>query len=245
MPAAERSAASVPAAPLALAFSFSLNARHSRCAISGIQTENDDGVRLWIDDKLVIDHWYCLQAPLYAADVEMSGTPQTIQIEFPECGGRAGLRLSWVGPGAQKPKLVPATALFHQPAGRGYVVRPRPEALTTFGGHAYAVFTQNVPWPAAKQWCEEMGGHLAVIESAAEQNFLAGYVGGAHVWIGLTDEDENGVWRWVDGTLPRYTAWHAGEPSGWDNEDHAVLWQGGQWADADWGHAGFVCEWDD
>lgn len=215
-----------------------------------IVTENDDGVRLWIDEKLVIDQWHCLQAPLYTADVEMSGTPQTIQIEFPECAGHAWLRLSWAAPGAKKPKLVPATALFHQPAGRGYVVRPRPENSTMWGGHAYALMPQQLTWHSANQWCEEMGGHLTVIESAAEQGFLVGLVAGTHPWIGLSDEDENGVYRWVDGTLPRYAAWCPGDPHGLPGmphlEDHVMLWEGGQWGDCDWGFGqGFICEWDD
>jgi len=97
-----------------------------------------------------------------------------------------------------------------------------------------------------------MGGHLAIVETAAEQDFLAGYVAGADVWIGLSDEDENGVFRWIDGTLPRYTAWNGeGRPNaephgvpGGANEDYVVLHRG-RWADVDWGFAGFLCEWDD
>ena len=175
-------------------------------------------------------------------------------IEHAECGGTAGVRLAWLAPGAKKAKTVPATALSHQPQGRGYVVRPRPEGFASAGRHTYALVKQALPWAGARQWCREMGGDLAVIETEAEQNFVAGYVAGAEVWIGLSDEDEPGTYRWVDGTLPRYSAWTGeGHPNadpqgvpGGANEDYVILYRGGRWSDVDWGFGpAFLCEWPD
>jgi hypothetical protein len=59
-------------------------------------------------------------------------------------------------------------------------------------------------------------------------------VGGASVWVGLTDADEEGHFRWIDGTDPVYTAWNGGEPNDWGgNEDCTEVYAGGAWNDLD------------
>ena len=59
----------------------------------------------------------------------------------------------------------------------------------------------------------------------------------------------DGTHTWINGTLPAYTAWNAGDPHGvpgreW-KEDFVVIWENGLWADVPWGHSTFLCEWDD
>lgn len=79
-------------------------------------------------------------------------------------------------------------------------IRPKPKNLVKFGGHEYAIVDQKVTWHVAKRMCEEMGGHLAIINSSQEDAFTLDLCRGDATWIGATDEEEEGAWVWVDGT---------------------------------------------
>lgn len=73
--------------------------------------EVDDSVRLWIDEKLVIDGWNdraeYLSPPIRLA----GGEPVPIRIEFREKVGEAFLRVHWQHP--QRPRqVIPVEALF-------------------------------------------------------------------------------------------------------------------------------------
>lgn len=65
-----------------------------------IRTIADDGVRLWVAGKLVIDNW-TTQAPTErTASVRLeAGRPVPIRLEYFQAGGGAELRLQWVPPG--------------------------------------------------------------------------------------------------------------------------------------------------
>ena len=132
-----------------------------------------------------------------------------------------------------------------------------------FNGHRYKVVDEGKSWSAAKAYCESVGGHLATIASAAEQQFvqdLANKNGQRNCyWLGGYKDNGN-MWRWVDGGGFGYTHWAKGEPSG-GNERHIMLYavtkEGsgnlGEWNDlpesagGDFfalNNFGFVCEWD-
>lgn len=82
---------------------------------SGIYTfyvTADDGLRLWVDGELIIDHW------LDQGATERSGTARLqadrkhdIRLEYYENGGAASCRLAWSGPGVTK-AIVPGERLY-------------------------------------------------------------------------------------------------------------------------------------
>jgi hypothetical protein len=74
-----------------------------------------------------------------------------------------------------------------------------------------------------------MGGYLVTVTSAAENNFIFGLWPSG--WIGLTDEVNEGVWRWVTGETYSYTSWNPGEPNNAGNEDYVQFVGGGKWND--------------
>ncbi len=91
-----------------------------------------------------------------------------------------------------------------------------------------------VRWMDAKADAESRGGHLATITSASEKETISDSIGGINelMWIGATDEDTEGSWKWVTGETWDYTDWAAGEPNNAGNEDYAVAgWGGGSWND--------------
>jgi hypothetical protein len=56
---------------------------------------SDDGVRLWLDDDQVIDHWVDGGAEDYAGDALVSSGEHTVRVEYYENGGLAVIRVWW------------------------------------------------------------------------------------------------------------------------------------------------------
>lgn len=98
-----------------------------------------------------------------------------------------------------------------------------------YNGHSYYRSTGSAYWSVAKQNCINMGGHLVTVTSAAENSFIFGLWPSG--WIGLTDEVNEGVWRWVTGETYSYTSWNPGEPNNAGNEDYVQFVGGGKWND--------------
>ncbi len=126
-----------------------------------------------------------------------------------------------------------------------------PPDAVAFGGHHYKVFDEDVTWHEAKSLCRGMGGHLATITSREEQHFLADLADGRYLYLGGSDEAEEGRWVWIDGSPWQFTAWMAGQPNNWGGDEHYLAtYDKGEWvdvaADGDgfWMPTGFVCEWD-
>jgi hypothetical protein len=96
-------------------------------------TYSDDGVRLWVDDQLIIDNW-TPHSP--TTDVSkpvqlFEGAKYPITLEFYDQGGRAVIDLFWSYPGNDE-DLIP------------------PEAFTATKNYKVTVVTANQPAPGAE-----------------------------------------------------------------------------------------------
>lgn len=130
-------------------------------------------------------------------------------------------------------------------------VRPAnvPADATEFQGHWYRLYQKKTTWKDAKARCEEMGGHLAYIESKEEQDYIAAQVSKTRdgVWLGATDEAKEGDWRWLNGQPLTFKAWGQLQPNGGVRENYLSIAPAGFWADTDDSEnmsAGFMCEWE-
>jgi len=86
-------------------------------------------------------------------------------------------------------------------------------------------------WLAAEADCESDGGHLAVIQTASENDFIA-TGGAAPYWLGVTDHLAEGTFREVTGGTAPSTFWSGGEPSdAGGDEDCTHVLGGGAWND--------------
>jgi hypothetical protein len=113
-----------------------------------------------------------------------------------------------------------------------------------FGGHTYAVFQDKLTWHVAKRACEAMGGYLACIETKEEDDFITKLCNGKDLWLGGTDEEREGDWRWVNGAPVEYKNARFDNHEG--GQHHAMFWApGNRWDDHNAGaRMGFVCEWE-
>ena len=115
-------------------------------------------------------------------------------------------------------------------------------------------------WPAAAAHCQALGGHLATITGAEENQFVFDHLvatsdADAH-WLGATDRLQEGSWRWTTGEAWTHSGWGPGEPNSCGgDEDYLWMWSNGLWNDnaedasncngpADAFVVSALCEWD-
>lgn len=137
-----------------------------------------------------------------------------------------------------------------------------PEDAIQFQGRWYKVFDTPVVWNVAKEKCDELGGHLAIIQSSDENEFLVRQLEQLKMesaWIGATDQKAEGEWVWVDGTklggFSNWGIWNANdrEPNNCCGGEHFLSlmtglkgkpgWRG-RWGDHGNQAECFICQWD-
>jgi len=74
--------------------------------------ESDDGSRLFVDGKMLIDNNGLHGMEEKDGEVELKAGDHPIKLEYFENEGEAGMKLSWETEGVAK-EIVPASALFH------------------------------------------------------------------------------------------------------------------------------------
>lgn len=131
-----------------------------------------------------------------------------------------------------------------------------------YRGRAYAFCSEALDFEDAEAVCELEGGFLTDLTDPSEDAFVMSTLfdaGLAEVWFGASDREENGSWRWPDGTLfytgtangaavdQRYINWKSGEPSDGSGFQNCGLLDAayGRWMDRECSSLRpFVCELD-
>jgi parallel beta-helix repeat protein len=135
-----------------------------------------------------------------------------------------------------------------------YVCEWEEHGGSLYNNHEYKLIREPKTWSEAKAYCEAIGGHLVTIRDSDENNFvrnLADVLGTPKpIWLGLTDEEYEGDWKWITGENYDYNNWNidADEPDDANGQDYAMS-HNGKWYD-DGGPSKpstalyFVCEWE-
>lgn len=94
-----------------------------------------------------------------------------------------------------------------------------------YNNHSYELYDLSLSWTDAKQFCESKGGYLVCITDANENDTIVELItqgSRGTYWIGCTDEETEGVWKWVSGEEFSYSNWDPDlpEPSG---EDYGTI----------------------
>ena len=115
-------------------------------------------------------------------------------------------------------------------------------------GSSYYTIVDGPTWTLAQGNASALGGDLVTINDSSEdswlhsqyeiyKNTLTQSIQDSELdlyWIGLTDQDQEGSWRWVSGEAVAYTNWHRDQPSGGTEENYSVLgWVSPQWCDVE------------
>lgn len=137
--------------------------------------------------------------------------------------------------------------------------------LNATNGHWYEAVQADVTWEAARAAAsaasydpdgvggtDPLRGYLVTITSASEDDFVRTSIGlgTAPYWIGASDAESEGLWRWVTGPEAGALFWENGPGSvpgayaNWGAVDQPDDFAGGEdWAVTNW--AGFGYAWND
>ncbi|XP_067282663.1 immune-related, lectin-like receptor 4 [Pseudorasbora parva] len=93
-----------------------------------------------------------------------------------------------------------------------------PKDWEYYAGKCYYFSSNKMNWEQSRDSCISDGGHLVIINSGDEQEFLMRNLKTkykARFWIGLTDEKNENQWLWVDNTKLSIKYWIKSEPDNW------------------------------
>ena len=102
-------------------------------------------------------------------------------------------------------------------------------------------------WDEAEEFCQKEGGHLASVTSEAIHEYIIkekNRKGVGYLWLGGSDKEEEGVWKWSDGSPWEFAKLNKGEPRN-GSEEHCLIVAGHnveKWNDYDCkAESNFVC----
>ena len=133
-----------------------------------------------------------------------------------------------------------------------------PDDAFVFEGHSYYLFDNGMgSWAEAEQYCKSLGGYMAIINNAGENEALYEHMldhGYKAAFFGYSDKEKEGTWSWFGDDRSSFEDWGVNdlgeqEPNGdAPYEDYAEFstdMHNGYWNDSRYGydtHA-YFCEW--
>uniref|UniRef100_A0A673K995 C-type lectin domain-containing protein n=1 Tax=Sinocyclocheilus rhinocerous TaxID=307959 RepID=A0A673K995_9TELE len=100
----------------------------------------------------------------------------------------------------------------------------------------YFISSLKKSWSESRIYCMERRADLIIINNKEKQEFAKKFSHGNEFWIGLTDIDVEGTWKWVDGSTEHlmlictFRFWVSGEPTGNSGENCVVSFSS-RWCD--------------
>ncbi|HWV98127.1 MAG TPA: DUF1800 family protein [Candidatus Acidoferrum sp.] len=111
----------------------------------------DDGVRVWVNNQLIIDHWVAQSATDAIGTIALqAGVRYNIQMDYFQVNGSAVSHLSWYSP-SQPKQIIPASRLYPATSSAAAVTSPltaiaflgQPFSFTVTGANAASSYTAN------------------------------------------------------------------------------------------------------
>ena len=113
--------------------------------------------------------------------------------------------------------------------------------------------TGKIGWETALEVCASQGGQMAeirdlMIQEAVFGDLIRDKFSDTTVYFGLTDQEEEGSWKWLSGQEGDFLFWKDGQPDGKDYKNYAGIWSNA--ADGAWRSGNFaediryfLCQW--
>jgi len=96
----------------------------------------------------------------------------------------------------------------------------------------YLFVNSKKSWPEALDHCAGLDRVLATPRYDGDNADLTWYAGTVNIWIGITDDDDEGRWVSGDGVHITWENWKSAEPNGEHSENCVQLYSGdGKWND--------------
>ena len=100
-------------------------------------------------------------------------------------------------------------------------------AINPGNNHTYHLLSAS-SWSDAASVARSLGGFLVTIDDAEEDQWIFDTFADSndttrHLWIGLSDHQSEGDYRWHDGTPFTYRNWGDGQPGSGDDEDYVHI----------------------
>jgi uncharacterized protein (DUF1800 family) len=111
-------------------------------------TVTDDGLRLWVNDQLIIDRWGAQSGTERTGSILLqAGVRYDIQMDYLNLGGAAQAHLSWYSP-SQSKQIIPNTRLYPATVGPAPTAVTSPLTAVAFLGQpfSYTVTAANTPF---------------------------------------------------------------------------------------------------
>ncbi|XP_041662299.1 CD209 antigen-like protein A [Cheilinus undulatus] len=86
-----------------------------------------------------------------------------------------------------------------------------PAGWKMFQCSCYFFSTHKNTWNECRKDCQDKDADLVIINSPEEEEFLTNNIKGS-TWIGLSDQEKEGTWKWTDGTQLTMAYWWRGQP---------------------------------
>lgn len=109
----------------------------------------DDGVRLWVNNHLLVDAWKEQAATTYTSSIYVPDTPVTIEVQYFEQMGHAVAQLSWQKTGDNpNPPPEPSNTVIVDDSDAGFVKGGAASGWRTVGEG----YNNNLTWTYNNQW---------------------------------------------------------------------------------------------
>ncbi|XP_065146741.1 CD209 antigen-like protein C [Paramisgurnus dabryanus] len=95
----------------------------------------------------------------------------------------------------------------------------------------YFISSEKKSWTESRRYCRERGADLIIIKNKEEHDFIKNITDGDRFWIGLSDSDKEGRWKWVDGSLLNSSFWGPGEPNSYGGDEDCAEYRSSWWND--------------
>jgi len=127
-----------------------------------------------------------------------------------------------------------------------------PEGWEANEAHCYLWGNEKKNWTAAEDFCRGEGGHLATVNTNATKEFVLEGLARKNLnwtWIGGSDIENEGVWKWTDCTPWEAEFWAPGQPDNTHNNQdcltlvHNWYWNNGV-LNRMWDDLGCIVEWE-